>query len=336
MPKSDSGSAPDPFYRALQEKFRGTRESVKERLRIYSPFLEAIEKACDSRQTIDLGCGRGEWLELQIEHGFQARGVDRDEATVTQALTRGLPVSCCDALDALSALPAASHAIVAAIHVAEHLTFEDLQSLVRDAHRALAPAGLLVLETPNPENFAVATTNFYLDPTHVRPIPPQLLAFLAEFFGFARVKILRLQESAASLETTYPTLSAVIAGASADYAVVAQKAGPEPAMAASAAVFEREYGLGRDALVERFDQKMTSFVGALDLYAKTLTSEIALKNENLIAKEAEIVRLSQTAIDLQNALANASARAAAADARVVRLEAELAARRSSEHTPEQN
>ncbi len=79
------------------------------------------------------------------------------------------------------------------------------------------------METPNPENIVVATRDFYLDPTHQRPIPPQLLSFLPEFYGFARTKIIRLQESKDLEMRADLTLQDVLSGASPDYAVVAQK-----------------------------------------------------------------------------------------------------------------
>jgi O-antigen chain-terminating methyltransferase len=117
----------------------------------------------------------------------------------------------------------------------------------------LKPAGLLILETPNPENIVVSTTNFYLDPTHQRPIPPQLLAFLPEHYGFCRTKIMRLQESREIVENQAPTLLNVLNGASPDYAVVAQKEALPELLEAFDTMFAREYGLSLDALVMRYE-----------------------------------------------------------------------------------
>jgi SAM-dependent methyltransferase len=323
MPADNVNAESSDFYRAFQERFRGAREMTKERLRVYAPFLDVVNSVCDRLEAIDLGCGRGEFLELLVECGFRAQGVDRDEKTVAATRDSGLDASVDDAVNALARRPNASQAIVSAIQIAEHLTFIDLQNLVREAHRVLVPGGLLVVETPNPENLVVATANFYLDPTHLHPIPPPLLVFLAEFFGFARIKLLRLQEWEDAANADYPTLAQVVGGASADYAIIAQTPGDATVMAATAAPFEAETGISRDALIARFDEKMALHLRALDLYAQTLANEIALKNENLIAKENEIVRLSRTLIDMQHAFADACARAAAADARVASLEAEL-------------
>ena len=87
----------------------------------------------------------------------------------------------------------------------------------------LMPGGLLILETPNPENLVVGTSHFYLDPTHQRPIPPELLSFLPEYYGFAKLKTLRLQERRELSGGKAPTLFDVLDGVSPDCAVVAQK-----------------------------------------------------------------------------------------------------------------
>ena len=109
------------------------------------------------------------------------------------------------------------------------------------------------METPNPENIVVATCNFYLDPTHQRPIPPMLLAFVAEYAGFARVKTLRLQESKDLVEKDDISLQDVFAGASPDYAVVAQKHASDDVLALTNEAFSLDYGLSLENLLGRWD-----------------------------------------------------------------------------------
>lgn len=160
------------FYRTFEEKFRGPRELVKSRLRVYLPFLRPLRGSFSTALAVDLGCGRGEWLELLYEQGFEAEGVDLDDGMLAACRDLGLKVQTGDALGYLTALPDDSQAIVSGFHLVEHIPFQVLLQLVAEALRVLKPGGLLILETPNPENIIVGATNFYIDPTHHRPIPP--------------------------------------------------------------------------------------------------------------------------------------------------------------------
>ena len=242
----------DGFYRAFEEKHRGSREMIKARLRAYHPFVEPLLQIASGSKTIDLGCGRGEWLELMTELGFDAHGVDLDEGMLAACVERGLSVDKGDAIGFLAALPNDSQAIVSAFHFVEHISFEQLQCVVSEALRVLKPGGLLIMETPNPENIVVSTCNFYLDPSHQRPIPPQLLSFLPDYHGFARVKTVRLQESKSLTQSAAVTLQDVLGGVSPDYAVVAQKAAPAQSLQTLDPAFNDEYGLSLDTLAMRY------------------------------------------------------------------------------------
>jgi len=220
------------FYRAFEDRFRGSRELIKARLRVYLPFVTPLATGEPPCKALDLGCGRGEWLEILREAGVEARGIDLDEGMLAACHELGLAVEAGEAIAGLAALPAESQDIVSGFHLAEHLPFADLQALVQQALRVLRPGGLLILETPNPENLSVGATHFYLDPTHVRPIPPLLLEFLPAHYGFHRVKIVRLQEAPGMADNAAPGLVNVLRDASGDFAVVAQKAGPVARLAA--------------------------------------------------------------------------------------------------------
>ena len=233
----------DGFYRACEDRHRGTLESVKSRQRVYLPLIAPLARHYPNAAAIDLGCGRGEWLELLSESGFDALGIDLDDGMLAECRARGLHVRTQDAISALQGLPDASQAIVSGMHLAEHIPFEALQLLVQEALRVLLPAGLLILETPNPENIVVGTANFYLDPTHNRPLPPLLLSFLPEYYGFPRVKILRLQEPVSLAQTRRFTLHDVLGGVSPDYAVVAQKSADASLLALVSHALDRDYGV---------------------------------------------------------------------------------------------
>lgn len=240
------------FYSALEADFRGSREEVKTRLKAYAPFWEPFFNVDLPCIAIDLGCGRGEWLELMQEVGIEASGVDLDAGMLAIAQELGLKVKAQDAIEALIALPSNSQSIVSGFHIAEHLPFEALQKLVQEALRVLRPGGLLILETPNPENIAVATNYFYIDPTHIRPLSPELMAFLPRHYGFHRSKIVRLQEDATLLSQPTLTVAQIIHGVSPDYALIAQKDGPSEQLLFWDSAFGRSYGITLGALSDRF------------------------------------------------------------------------------------
>jgi O-antigen chain-terminating methyltransferase len=279
---------------------------------------------CPNATAVDLGCGRGEWLESMRDLGFQARGVDLDEAMLSTCRDLGLAVEVRDAVSFLASESDASHAIVSAFHLVEHVSFSELTELVREALRVLLPGGMLILETPNPENLVVGCSRFYLDPTHKRPIPAELLSFLAEYTGFERVKVLRLQESAALRGDSAVALRDVLDGVSPDYALVAQKSGPEELFAVTAPAFEAEYGIGLAELAVRYDGRWQA--GLQELDARTCTAEERAEMEARAVRAEADARVAQAESAARVAQAESAARVAQLELRLGKAEtdAELA------------
>ncbi|GIX30018.1 MAG: hypothetical protein KatS3mg124_0490 [Porticoccaceae bacterium] len=184
---------PDDWYAAFEAEFRGDEALVAERLAFYLPELERrLPPALRALPVADLGCGRGEWLALLAERGYRVCGVERNAAQARRCRERGLAVAEEDALAWLARRETGSLAALSAFHLVEHLRLAELLALLAEAHRALAPGGLLLLETPNPENLLTGACRFWTDPTHRRPLPPSLLAFLVRRAGFTEVEIHRL------------------------------------------------------------------------------------------------------------------------------------------------
>ena len=182
----------DSLYAALEDEFRGSRQEIKELLSVYLPKLTEAGIGSESMPILDVGCGRGEWLELLREHQLHGSGIDLNRVVLSICRERGLPVMEADAVEHLRSLPEASLGAVTAFHVLEHLALPQLLELLDAARRALKPGGVAIFETPNPNNVFVSSRYFYLDPTHRHPIPPLLGRFLAEARGFERVEILEL------------------------------------------------------------------------------------------------------------------------------------------------
>jgi SAM-dependent methyltransferase len=180
------------MYVSLEDEFRGTREDIKERQRAYLPYLKKLEGEREGGQVLDVGCGRGEWLELLKEEGIHAKGIDINPLLIEQCTGRGLDVIEGDALTYLRTQADSSVKAITGFHIIEHLPFEEIIKLLDEASRVLRRGGVLILETPNPQNLLVASWSFFLDPTHVRPLPSPLMKFVAEARGFCTVEILGL------------------------------------------------------------------------------------------------------------------------------------------------
>jgi len=182
----------DTFFAAFDEQFRGTRTTIKEQLRVYLTLLKEAKIGTSANPIVDLGCGRGEWLELLEEEGMQGKGVERNQVLVEECRQAGLDVVAGDMLTYLCALPNCSIGGVTGFHIVEHLPFEVLLDMFDETVRVLQPGGVAIFETPNPHNVLVSTLEFYNDPTHRTPLPSTLLKFVAEMKGLQHIKLLQL------------------------------------------------------------------------------------------------------------------------------------------------
>jgi SAM-dependent methyltransferase len=182
---------------------RGSRADVIEKLGRYLAAFDGAGPVCD------LGCGRGEFLELAKGQGVEAYGVDSDEEAIATCLALGLDARREDLFEHLESLPGSSLGGVFCSQVVEHLPPDLIPGLMREVHRALAPGGVAVFETPNPATFATHVHSFWRDPTHVRPVPEPALSFAARTAGLVVEDILFTsrvvyEERLASVRTDSP------------------------------------------------------------------------------------------------------------------------------------
>ena len=179
----------DAFYLSFENRFRGPRKDIKKRVRFYLPFLRKARAGTKARPVLDVGCGRGEWLELLREGKLEAIGIDLNEAMVAQCKERGLKVVQGDAIEFLRNLPDRSQGAVTGFHIIEHLPLEVLIQLLMHSRRVLKPGGIAIFESPNCKNLMVGACNFNIDPTHRNPVFPETAQFMLETQGFERVTL---------------------------------------------------------------------------------------------------------------------------------------------------
>lgn len=174
-------------YFDFENKFRGSRESIKERQRVYLPYF------AEKEHVIDLGCGRGEFIELLVENGIGACGVDIYEEFVLYCTNRGLKAVLGDAIAYLEHIDKADG--IFAGQLVEHLTVGEIIALCETAYEKLEGGSYLIMETPNPMSLSIYTNAFYIDPSHQKPVHPLTLQYLTKKAGFQNVEILFLEES---------------------------------------------------------------------------------------------------------------------------------------------
>ena len=188
------GSRFAALYPDFIDRFRGSTADVTAKLSGYlTDARRVVEPAAGSvaagTGVVDVGSGRGEWLALLRDSGVSASGVDANPEFVDAARARGLDVVHADAAAHLLGLPAGSVDMVTAFHLIEHLDVETLLALLAAAWHALRPGGCVLLETPNPSNLRMAACDFYNDPTHRSPLPPDLTEYLVSASGFDEVEV---------------------------------------------------------------------------------------------------------------------------------------------------
>lgn len=187
LPSAEPSPAATPSldsykYVGFEDRFRGSQEDITARLRSYVPMFAGAS------DVLDVGCGRGELLDLLKAAGVSARGLDLNHEMVEVCRARGLDVAEGDLLAYLQSLPDASLGGLIAIQVVEHLDPSYLMRALDVAYHKLRPGAKIVLETINPACWFAFFSSYIRDLTHVRPLHPETLTYLLTASGFQKVR----------------------------------------------------------------------------------------------------------------------------------------------------
>jgi len=191
--QASAPTAPDLDYTRFAHRFRGPEEVVRRTEEFYRPYF------AQCHNVLDIGCGRGEFLELMREMGVPARGIDLGAESVAQCRDKGLDAEIADLFTFLGPNTAGEFDGIFASQLVEHLDPARLPEMIRLCASSLRRGGVIAIETPNPHCLAIFATYFYLDPTHTRPVPHPLMQFYLEESGCGQIEVHELSPAVESM-----------------------------------------------------------------------------------------------------------------------------------------
>jgi len=212
----------DNYYLSFENRFRGSRESIIQR---YKNYLNYIPK--NTSIALDIGCGRGEWVELLEQQGIESFGIDLNEAMINEAKKYTKNIQNIDAFEFLEKEESNKYDLISMFHIIEHIPYEELLFLLIEVKRVLKGGGVLLVETPNPANIYVGAYEFYKDPTHLNPLPSDVIMFLLDYLDYKDLELKHLNYFPENMKVNTKTKEAEFINKiffdSRDYLIVAKK-----------------------------------------------------------------------------------------------------------------
>ena len=255
------------YYLEFENKFRGDRNTIIDRLSMYDPLVEIIVKNNPSPKLIDIGCGRGEWIEKWKYRFDDICGIESDQKMIDICRENNLNVKHGDAIAILSSLENQTVDVITIFHMIEHIEYKKLLKLLNECLRVLTNDGILLIETPNIDSLLVSSKSFYIDPTHINPIHPDLISFDMEKIGFSNIKTYNIS-SGPLKNANHLKITRILNGVAQDLFIVATK---------------------REETFEMLMLKLSSWETSLDIGITTLEAAVEhdIKLEQLLDSEKE-------------------------------------------------
>tara|TARA_Y100000766_G_C18885941_1_gene595858 strand:+ start:317 stop:1555 length:1239 start_codon:yes stop_codon:yes gene_type:complete len=176
------------YYLKFENKFRGKREQILSRQSNYDGVIRYLLENHQNPNVLDIGSGRGEWLQKCQREGIKGKGIEIDSEMASLSRKYNLDILEGDALELLQQIESKTYSLITSFHLIEHIDYEKIKKIIYECRRILKDNGLLILETPSIDNLIISSRQFYLDPTHINPINPDGIKFLLGQCGFAKAK----------------------------------------------------------------------------------------------------------------------------------------------------
>jgi len=176
-------------YIEFENQFRGSRESVLDRLDQYRGVLTYIKEEYPRAKALDLGCGRGEWLQKCQQYELSAQGIDASSSMIKYCKKEGLNACKGNIFKIMPHLKSNCYSLITAFHIIEHLENDKITKLLIESERLLKKNGIIIIEMPSIDNIYVSTDSFYLDETHINKIHPKLLIYKLGLHGFKSTEL---------------------------------------------------------------------------------------------------------------------------------------------------
>lgn len=180
-PKRDISDLREKVLIEIDRRYRGTRESLHKQMEFYRPYLMEVKEL---GPMLDIGCGRGLLMRLMRDIEAKAVGIDLSTKQVEYCQANGLDARQVEATEFLDKQHDETYSAVTMLHIVEHLSFDDLLRILSEVYRVLAPGGIVLIETPNPENLFISSITFHIDPTHKHPVTFEYISTVLSIIGF--------------------------------------------------------------------------------------------------------------------------------------------------------
>ena len=210
------------FYLEFENNFRGSRDQVTNLFSNYDGIIQYILDRDPEPTLLDIGSGRGEWLQKCSERGFKSCGIELNPEMASLCQNLGLDIIQGDAINSLTDIAENTFSIITAFHIIEHMSFDSMNKILIECQRILKKDGLLILETPSIDNLSISSRLFYIDPTHINPINADLLSFTLNKIGYNMVKVFYINGGPLQEEDKY-SLTRILNGVAQDLLLIATK-----------------------------------------------------------------------------------------------------------------